>query len=495
MGKTTMWKCEVCGYIHQGDQAPDSCPVCGAGREMFSPLDAVSAEAAPSAVASWRCAVCHEVSPGGAPPPSCPVCGAAQNLFEPVKEELAGVARLADIRRIVILGAGVAGLTAAEQARLASPDVDIALVSNEDGLPYYRLNLTRYLAGEVSADSLVMHPAAWFAQHDVDLVHGEATAVDRENRRVALRDGRSLPYDRLILATGANPFVPPIPGATWEGVMGFRTVGDVEAIVRQAPPDSHCVCVGGGLLGLETAGALARRGVHATILEGHGWLLPRQLAEPAGRLLQRRIEAMGLAVRCDVKVAEIAGGERVGRVRLADGEDIPGDLVILAAGVRPNSQLARQRLLTVTAGVIVEDRMTPSDPAILAAGDVAERRGALYGIWPAAYAQGVVAGVNAVGGQAEFRGLAPSNRLKVLDVDLFSIGQIQPTDGSFRLFEQQRDEVYIRLLCRDGRLVGANLYGDASLAGPIKQAIEAGTQIAQLTEILAKIPQLSEFCR
>lgn len=493
---TKTWKCDVCGYVHQGDQPPDTCPVCGVGPEMFAEfVVGLAAPAAAAPAGSWRCTICDHVHDGDAPPEICSVCGAGAQLFEPHAAPGSSEAAAGEVGRIVILGAGIAGLTAAEQARRAAPDVAISLVSKEAHLPYYRLNLTRHLAGEVPEGGLELQPASWYERQRIALVQGEATAIHRDERRVELRDGRSLPYDRLVLATGAHAFVPPIPGVARNGVLPLRTLDDAQRILERGGAGARCVCLGGGLLGLEAAGALARRGAQVTVLEGFGWLLPRQLARPAGELLRAHIEALGIGVVCDVKVEEILGDEEVAGVRLKDGAEFPADLVVLATGVRPNSHLARRSGLDVGKGVVVDDEMRTSDPAILAAGDLAEHRGVLYGLWPAAFAQGVVAGVNAAGGSMQFAEIPPSNRLKVLDVDLFSIGQFEPADGSYDLFEERGPGTYLRLVCHDGQLVGANLYGDTALAGSVKTAVERRTQLAELPgAILERFAGLPESC-
>ena len=328
-----------------------------------------------------------------------------------------------------------------------------------------------------------LQPKAWFEEQRIDFLVAEVTGVDRENRRLLLRDGGVLEYDRLVLTNGAHPFIPPIPGTTREGIHVLRTRQDANAILARLHFVKQAVCIGGGLLGLETAGALARQGLEVTVVEGFDWLLPRQLTPPAGRLLQQRLEAQGIAVCSGVQVMELTGDESVRGVLLSDGRELPADLVVIAAGVRPNSHIARQCGLKVHNGVVVDDRMTTSDPAILAAGDVAEHLGKLYGVWPAGYAQGVVAGANAVGGEAEFNGLAPSTRIKVLDVELFSIGQIQPEDASTRIYEERAEGAYRALFCRDGQLVGAVLYGDTGSAGLLREAVESRRQISDFPEL------------
>jgi nitrite reductase (NADH) large subunit len=486
MAKT--WKCEVCGYVHQGDSPPEICPVCGVGPDMFTAFEVAPAAPAPTA-ASWRCTVCDYVHEGDGLPEVCPVCGAGAEAFEPVSEEQAHPSRTTSVEEspnVLILGAGVAGVTAAEHARRVAPKATITILTKEAGRPYYRLNLTRLLAGEIEETNLDLQPQGWFEEQRVELVEGEATFINREEAQVELRDGRRLPYDRLVLATGAHAFVPPILGVTRRGVLPLRTLEDARRILERVRKGQHVVVLGGGLLGLEAAGALSRRGSEVAVLEGFGWLLPRQLARPAGELLQRHLEEIGIDVRCGVKLEEILGDEDVAEVRLADGAELPADTVVLAVGVRPNSYLARQSGLDVGKGVLVDDRMQTSDPRILAAGDVTEHRGVVYGLWPSAYAQGAVAGGNAVGAALEFPGLPLSNRLKVLDVDLFSIGDFDPKDGSYHVVEQQRDGIYQRLVCRDGQLVGANLFGDTSCSGEIKTAVEEGTQLRELPSVLTE---------
>ncbi len=492
---TANWKCEVCGYVHSGREPPDCCPICGAASEVFAAMEAVQTSPQPAeATSSWRCNICGYVHDGDAPPGVCPVCGAEASLFEGRKTITPPAESETDAEPIVIIGAGIAGMTAAEQARLAAPGVPITLVSAERDLPYFRLNLTRFLAGEVGEAELAMHQSDWFRHNRIDLIEAVAEEIDRAAQRVLLRGGRTVEYGRLILANGSHAFVPPIPGADLDGVMILRTLDDARTLLEQASTKARVVCVGGGLLGLETAGALAKHGLDVTVIEGNSYLLPRQLTEVAGLRLGKHVEESGIAVRTNARVAEIVGNGAVRSVRLLDGGSIQADLVVLTTGVRPNSSLARQCGLSVRSGIVVDDRMATSDSNILACGDVAEHLGVLYGIWPASYAQGSVAGMNAAGRSALFEGFPPSNRLKVLDVNLFSIGLFQPPDASYTIFEETEGAIYRRLVLRDGRIVGANLYGDTDLALLVKDAVEQGTQIPELTDLLEQLPRLAEYC-
>ena len=481
------WKCELCGYIHNGDEPPVNCPVCGASGDQFSEL--IIAAPAKKKASAWQCSICEYIHQGNEPPGTCPVCGASGNIFSPYAEQTADEIQC-DIRRLVILGAGIAGLTAAEQARLRSPEVEITLISREPVLPYFRLNLTRFLAGEVNDEDLLIHHQAWFSERNIEYVTGEANLLDREAKQVVLRDGSRHSYDRLILTSGSHPFNPPIPGITRGGVTVLRTLKDAKNIQDQLVKGMQVACLGGGLLGLEIAGALAKHGVHVTVLEGFDWLLPRQLPEAAGKMLILHMEKQNIYIRCGVRVKELVGDESVHAVRFEEGDDLQVDLVVVAAGVRPNSHLARQSGLKVETGVVVDDRMQTSDPAILAAGDIAEHSGTLYGIWPASFAQGLIAGNNSVGGELEFEKMPPSNRIKVLDIELFSIGQIHPEDASTQLVEIVTDDTYKCLFCRDGKVIGAALYGDTDAAGLVKEAVESKAQIQELKELREHFPKL-----
>lgn len=490
MTRPRAWKCEICGYVHQGDEPVDSCPVCGADVSNFTPMELMAADVRPAMSGPWRCTVCDYLWTGPQPPDNCPVCGATANLFEPyaVPETARGIHA---IGRLVILGAGVAGVTAAEAARALDPEVAITLITREPGFPYYRLNLTRLLADEIGEDALPLKPSAWFAEQRIDLVRGEVVAIDRDRRQVRLQDGTSCEYDRLLLANGAHPFVPPVHGATRDGVMTLRTLGDVRRIISQLRPGSRCVCIGGGLLGLETAAALRRHGAEVTVLEAFAWLLPRQLPRTGGVLLQSLVEEQGIQVICAAQVKELCGDEQVRSVLLDDGRELPCDLVLLAVGVRPNSYLARAAGLRVGSGVIIDDRMQTSDPAIYAAGDVAEHQQVVYGIWPAAYAQGAVAGTNAAGGGATFAGLPPATRLKVMGIDLFSTGRLAAEDGSYRLVEIEERGSYRAILCRDNRCLGGALLGDITLAPALKEAIESAAQLPERPTLMEHFPGLN----
>lgn len=477
-----VWVCLICGYAHHGAEPPDACPVCGADRSDFEERTeaAPAAQAAPAAPPKrWKCRVCGYVHEGDAPPDECPVCGADSDQFELINDGPAPVAAQGRAARIVVIGGGIAGVSAAESARESSQNAEITLVSKEAELPYYRLNLTRYLAGEIGDEALPIHPEAWYGGNGILLLRGaEAASVSPVDSVVTLGDGSKLTYDKLILACGAQPFIPPVPGATLPGVVALRTVADAKRILAAVQPGVPCVCIGGGILGLETAGALAKRGATVTVLENGGWLLQRQLNEAAGRMLERHVSAAGISVLFHAKTEVIAGTDRVEGVRLADGTVLAAAVVVVATGVRPDNALASAAGLNVNQGTVVDARLVTSVPNIFAAGDGAEHNGMLYGLWDPARHQGSIAGMNAAGVATEFYGIPRANTLKVLGVGMFSVGLVQPEGDGVVEVAEEKDACYCRFLFKDNRMAGAIFLGDTKLAATAARAVKAKTDFS-----------------
>jgi len=449
------WKCEVCGYVHRGGQAPESCPVCGVDSSYFTAFEAVEEEPAADAAAS-------------APP-----------------EEAAP-------ESILVLGSGIAALSAVQAAREQAPEARILMVGEEARRPYYRLNLTRFLAGEVAEDELPLQPDSWFEERSIERRQAEVREIDREAKEVILDDGSRKSYERLVLALGAHPFVPPIPGSEEPGVHVLRTLDDARRLRELATAGARCVVIGGGLLGIEAAAALASRGLKVDLAEGFDWLLPRQLPRFMGRALASELERIGVTSHLGVKVGSIVRQDGSLRVQIEEGPALEADFVLVSTGVRPNSHLARRCDLEVKHGVLVDDSLRSSDPAIFAAGDLTEHRGRVYGIWPASDIQGAVAGHNSAGGRRLFKGIPPSNRLKVLGVDVFSVGVVNPEDGSFRVLDRRRGQSLVRLVHRDGRLTGAAVYGDAGPIGRLQEAVETGRSWLEMEDLVEAWPDTLE---
>jgi len=245
-------------------------------------------------------------------------------------------------KRYIIIGGGIAGVSAAEAIHTVQEDADITLISEERNLPYFRMSLTRYLAGEVEREKLSLHDQQWYLQNHITiLLNTHVDAINAETKQITLANGQKLAYDKLILASGAHPNVPPFPGRELKGVQTLRTLEDADLIMDVARQQAKVVCIGGGLLGLEVAGAVARQGAEVTVLEGLDWLLPRQLDAQASVILKKRIEDMGIKVIVPAMTKALQGDGMVENVELADGQMLPADLVLITTGVSANLELAK----------------------------------------------------------------------------------------------------------------------------------------------------------
>lgn len=428
---------------------------------------------------SWRCRICGYVHNGEAPPDECPVCGAPASEFEAAEAEKAAAPatdKEPTARKIVIVGAGIAGLSGAEAAREASPEAEITLLSDENEVPYYRLALTRYLAGEIGDADLLIHPASWYAEKRIELrLNAAVTEVRPSEKNVVLENGETAAYDKLVVTAGAQPFVPPIPGADLPHVFTLRTADDAKAILKSVRPGSKVTGIGGGILGLETAGALAKRGASVTVLEAFEHLMPRQLNRTGSEVLCRHLDTLNIEVMMNAQTERITGNS----VQLKDGRSVPTDFVIITVGVRSNLRILEQAGLTANRGVWVDHFMRTSDPAILAAGDICEHDGVMYGSWTAAQFQGKIAGMNAAGSTAEFGGIPRSHMLKVLGKDMFSIGTIKADDGSFQVLEELKNGNYRMFMLRGGQLEGCLLLGSLELMPAAARAVQERTEMPQ----------------
>jgi len=470
---TSSWRCTVCGYIHQGTAPPDYCPICGAAESDFEAYEEPGIVSTTEDINQWQCLNCNYIHDGSSAPQECPVCGAGPDRFEGMSDSPAETTPGGNVKSVVIIGAGIAGVSAAEAVRQGAPSSKIVLLSREDSLPYYRLNLTRYLAGETQQEALAIHPQEWYEEKQIDLLIGKAVdLVCIDKKCVRLDSGEEVPFEKLILAMGSHPFVPPFPGTDLDGVITLRTTQDADRILARIKDGAKCICIGGGVLGLEIAGAVARQDAEVTLLESHQWLMPRQLNRKAGDLLGKHLTRIGIDLKKDARTQEIQGDGKVSGVLLDSGEILSANLVIIATGVRSDTYLARKAQLEVNRGIVVNNHLRSSHPDIYAAGDVAEHNGITYGTWGPSQYQGSIAGSNAAGGDIQFGGLPRSNALKILGIDLLSIGQFEPLDGSYMVCDHATDDSFYHFVFHDGRLVGAILLGDSSMGANIRKAIE-----------------------
>jgi nitrite reductase (NADH) large subunit len=394
------------------------------------------------------------------------------------------------IRHVVVIGNGIAGVTAADHVRRRHPDCELDLVARERYHLYNRMAITRLIYGRSAMQSLFLMDEPWYEKHRITTwLNTQVLSIDREQRRIQLGTGESLPYDRLILTAGSSNFVPPIVGFGAAGSFVLREAEDAMRI-RAFVQERRCrraLVAGGGLLGLEAAYALKKLGLHVTVLEINDRLLNRQLDDRAARMLLRYLEGLGLEVVLGAHTASVESEDgHVAGVVLADGTRIDGDLFLVSAGIAPNVDLAREAGLEVGRGVIVDDRMRTSDPSIFAAGDIAEAGGAVAGLWPTAVEQAQVAAANATGADHVYAGTLPVTMLKVTGVELTSIGRFEPDGPGEEVIalEDTAESRYRKLVIADGTLVGAILLGYAAEAPGIVKAVKEGTDLTPSLEHL-----------
>jgi nitrite reductase (NADH) large subunit len=383
--------------------------------------------------------------------------------------------------RVIIIGNGIAGITAARGIAECGAASAITIYSRESYNYYPRPRLIEMLAGHMPPEAMAQYPDEWYQRRSICAVLGhEAVAIDREVHEVTFGDGHAHPYDKLVLAMGASGWVPPIQGIDQPGVFTLRTLEDALAIHERATQAKHIVCIGGGLLGLDTSMALARSGAHITIIEALPWLLPRQLDREGASVLQRLIEGSGARVITGAMTQRVQGNAQVHGVLLKSGEMIPADMVIVSAGVRSNIGLAQRAGLSCNRGILVNERMQTTDPDIYAVGDCAEFSGVVWAIIPVALAQARVAAAQVCGQQdVLYADMAPSTTLKVTGVDLTSIGEVNPQDGEFteKRYASPDGAVYKKLVIREGRVVGAILLGDREDVRVVNQLISQGITV------------------
>jgi nitrite reductase (NADH) large subunit len=370
---------------------------------------------------------------------------------------------------LVVVGNGMAGMRTVEELLELAPELyDITVFGAEPHGNYNRILLSPLLAGEKNIDDIMIHSRQWYFDNGVTLHAGDPVVhIDRRRRMVRSQSGREVWYDRLLLATGSTPFIVPVPGHKLPGVIGFRDVQDVDTMLEASRMGGHAVVIGGGLLGLEAANGLQRRGMQVTVVHVTDSLMNQQLDKPASLLLRTALERKGLRFLFEAHVteitsAEIAGARRVTAVRFRDGSEIPADLVVMAAGVRPNIALAKEAGLHCERAIVVDDTLQTYDPRIYAVGECVQHRSATFGLVAPIWDQARVCGAHlARSGHRRYVQSATPTKLKVTGVDLYSVGDFIGGDGTEDLvLRDPRRAIYKRLVLTGNRITGAVLYGD-----------------------------------
>ena len=402
-------------------------------------------------------------------------------------------------QRLVVVGNGMAGCRAVAEVLKRDPRrYEITIFGAEPRVNYDRIMLSPVLAGEKTFADIVINDVAWYRDNGVVLHTGrEILAIDRETRRVRADGGLATSYDHLILATGSDPIRLPLPGTDLAGVVTFRDLDDVEAMIAAAGAGARAVVIGGGLLGIEAAYGLARRGMAATVVHLMDVLMERQLDASAGFLLAGALAERGVQTVLGAVSEEIVGDAgRVKGLRLKDGRTLPCDLLVMAVGIRPNTRLAAAAGLAVKRGVVVDDAMRTSDPAILAVGECVEHRGQCYGLVAPIWDMCRTLAATLTTGEGGYQGSALSTRLKVSGVDVFSAGRFDGGEGCEDIvFRDAGRGVYKRVVVERGRVAGAVLFGDASDGAWYFELMRSGRDVADIRETLIFGQSITEGLR
>ncbi|MFA6984262.1 MAG: FAD-dependent oxidoreductase [Sedimentibacter sp.] len=479
------WKCLICGAVVEGEVPPARCPVCGVGPEMFEELKEEKVEIKEEKKTyKWKCTVCGEIVEGTEPPERCPVCGVSSNYF--VKVEEIEEAPVSDEKEnIVIIGASGAGMGAAVEIRKRNNASDITILSKESVKGYFRPQLTKMLSrNDVTIEQIAIKTDDWFKENNVKLLLNKVVErIDAKNSKVILKDKEEIPYTKLIIASGAEVFVPPLEGRDKKGVFTLRYAKDGLEIKDYAKGKKTAAIIGGGILGLEAASELNNMGLEVTVLERGDRILPRQLDHDASKVLEQIVDNVGVNFLKGVETKEIVGDEAVMGVLLDNGETVDADVVIISTGVKANTEIAGDNGIEIKRAIVVNEKMETAVPNIYACGDCAEFEGINYALWSEAIEQGKTAGINAARGDYKYSTIIPSTTLNAFGTSVFSIGDIgSDPEAEYKTYEGNDSKSYIKLYFKNNILAGGILIGDTSKTVELIAGFEKSKTMEEMIE-------------
>ena len=390
-------------------------------------------------------------------------------------------------KRLVIIGNGMAPGRMLENLLEAAPDAyEVTIFNAEPRVNYDRIMLSPVLSGEKTFEQIVIHGDGWYIKHGIILYKGcKITAIDRVAKTVTSNNGVVESYDKLVIATGSVPFIIPVPGHDMAGVLSYRDLDDVNAMMIAAKSRGNAVVIGGGLLGLEAAAGLAEQGMKVTVIHIMPTLMERQLDPAAGHLLKKAVQERGITVLNGANTKAILGEKRVEGVELADGTIVPADIVVMAVGIRPNVALAKEAGLTISRGIVVDDQMRTSDPDVFALGECGEHRGMVYGLVAPLYEMAGILAKALVDEPAAYAGSVTATKLKVTGINLFSAGDFAEGENREEIVLRDAQQgIYKRLVLKDNRIVGAVLYGETSDGAWFFDMLKRGVDITEMRDTL-----------
>jgi ferredoxin-nitrite reductase len=497
------WQCSRCGHLHVAQDPPPFCPLCAALRATFVPAPEggetqstgpavtqaavpVNGPPTPKPVGPpvWVCTSCGQKHVGEEPPDLCFVCGVTRKDFQLGGAGTVLVAKKSSGKRILIVGGSIGGHTAAHTARQLDPDAQITLIAEEQYSFYNRLSLTRFLSEEVERVELFDYKPEWYEGNQIEvLTDTRVIGLNTAERTATLSEGRELAYDACILTHGSSANTPPFYRADLPGVYLLRTLGDMDGIIARIHPGTKVAVIGGGVLGLEAAYGILKRGGSVQVFELLPHLMPHQLDQAAAALFTEMVKEKGIEPYVGVSVKEILGKESAEGLTLADGRGFAADLIVVSTGIKPNIHWVKRSGIRCNRGVLVDDRLQTSADSVYAAGDVVEWRGQVIGLWTNAIEQAKVAATNAVGKISLFQGFLPVTILKCLGIQLVSIGEIEEVGDNItsKLKYDSKARTYRRVVYRNGLPIGGISLGTSSGMGDMRKLIENGLELEKLT--------------
>ena len=391
--------------------------------------------------------------------------------------------------KLVMVGNGMAGVRTLEELRKIAPDIyDITVFGAEPYANYNRILLSPVLAGEQTIKEIMLNDEDWYVEHGITLHLGKKiVTIDRVKRMVIAEDGTTAEYDRLLMATGSNPFMLPVPGKDLQGVISYRDINDTNAMIAAAAKHTDAIVIGGGLLGLEAANGLKLRGMNVTVVHLPEWLMERQLDPIAGKMLQKSLEDRGLHFLLGKNTKELIGVDgHVSAIRFTDGSEVPAQLVVMAVGIRPNTALAEATGLYCNRGIVVNDTMQTYDPRVYAVGECVNHRGTAYGLVAPLFEMAKVCANHLANfGIGRYQGSVTSTKLKVTGIDLFSAGEFMGGEGTEEIvLSDPIGGVYKKLVLKGDKLVGACLYGDTVDGSWYFSLLREGKDIGEIRDTL-----------
>ena len=384
-------------------------------------------------------------------------------------------------KRLVLVGNGMAGVACIEEIFRLDPDrYEITIFGAERYPNYNRVLLSQVLQGETHLEGIILNPLSWYKERGIHLhLETSVTGIRRTSKRVVTSASDEFPYDVLVLATGSTPIIPPFPGVDKSGVVTFRNIEDCRAIIESSKNFKRAVVIGGGLLGIEAARGLLNLGMETTVVHLMDRLMERQLDPTAAKLLKRSLEGQGIRILLERETGQILGNGRVTGLQFKDGTEIPADLVVMAVGIRPNADLARETGIYCERGIVVSDTLQTYDPAVYAVGECVQHRGALYGLLAPLLEQAKVLANHLAGdGRRVFRDFATAAKLKVSGVDVFSAGEFIEKEGDETVELRDSDSIYKKLVLRGGKLIGVVLFGDTSDGTYLFEMIRSAKEVS-----------------